>query len=719
SAGMVIAQAPCATTGDRDGDGICDDIDPCPDTFNPSPRDTDRDGVFDACDNCPTSPNADQKDTDGDGIGDACDTCKDDDDDGICDDEDNCPGIRDGALCDDGNPCTINDIIDFDCRCRGQILDTDGDGVCDAEDACPGEDDTRDYDQDNNPDGCDDDPACTTCGTISDGPVVICHIMSNGIGQSFEGDCSFVAKYFDNLGQLINSADHCGPCTCDEEGDADRDGDGICDRRDGCPDNPDLDEPGPCGCEIDDADGDGVCDADDVCPGSDDNLDADGDGVPDACDDALNYCLPAADPTMEWIQEISIDGATLSNSNERGYSLSPTPIEVALNDRIPIAVTPETIDDLCELSMAVYLDVNQNGSFADEGELVLEGRSASSIAGVITDLSLESDQTYRLRVILHYGRIIDPCQAGLSGEVEDYLINIVEADPCVSAIEIFDYEVGSGAGGLAGGTGWAGPWEVELGNGAQVAIVEGSLDDDTTQDNMIGWISTVGVTSSMSRSLVSTERFNELSFSYRRVSGSSSLDVEIGEVPFGVDAMDRFYLGGEVGPPLNLDVTYTIRVQRIVDASGDLIAEMLIDADGDESTLSASFGNHSDDRTAQKLTFRTTTGDEFIPLAQFIDDIQISCTTTANVSSVPAKESKFKHTANSLMSVEAGELILPTSSNGAKAQLIDSSGRVLWTGRLSNDSQRLDLSRQSSGIYFLKYQEGAEVKVESIVHIPR
>ena len=54
---------------DRDGDGVLNDEDNCPDTGPASQIDTDLDGVGDLCDNCINVRNADQADADDDGRG--------------------------------------------------------------------------------------------------------------------------------------------------------------------------------------------------------------------------------------------------------------------------------------------------------------------------------------------------------------------------------------------------------------------------------------------------------------------------------------------------------------------------------------------------------------------------------------------------------------------------------------------------------------------------
>jgi OOP family OmpA-OmpF porin len=129
---------------DKDGDGIPDDRDICPDAAGPEITggcpDRDSDGIADKDDKCPDVPGllkyngCPVPDTDGDGINDEEDECPtvvgpakykgcpvpDSDGDGIHDEEDACPMIPGVA------------------RYKGcPVPDTDGDGVNDEEDECP------------------------------------------------------------------------------------------------------------------------------------------------------------------------------------------------------------------------------------------------------------------------------------------------------------------------------------------------------------------------------------------------------------------------------------------------------------------------------------------------------------------------------------------------------------------------------------------------------
>src|SRR5262245_18635691 len=76
---LGLAVTAWAQPGDQDGDGIPDDVDNCPVTFNPSQTNSDvasdppGDPFGDACDNCRDVCNLLQIDTNGDGCGNQCD----------------------------------------------------------------------------------------------------------------------------------------------------------------------------------------------------------------------------------------------------------------------------------------------------------------------------------------------------------------------------------------------------------------------------------------------------------------------------------------------------------------------------------------------------------------------------------------------------------------------------------------------------------------------
>jgi OOP family OmpA-OmpF porin len=115
----------CAIPTDRDGDGVLDTADRCPNTpagmrvdANGCPIDADNDGVADSADRCPNTPSGEQVDAQG------CPIATDSDGDGVVDSADRCPNSPRGATV-DTEGCVIPQ-------------DTDGDGVDDSVDRCPG-----------------------------------------------------------------------------------------------------------------------------------------------------------------------------------------------------------------------------------------------------------------------------------------------------------------------------------------------------------------------------------------------------------------------------------------------------------------------------------------------------------------------------------------------------------------------------------------------------
>ncbi|MDQ3295311.1 MAG: OmpA family protein [Myxococcota bacterium] len=168
--------------GDRDGDGLKDDVDKCPDDPEDFDRfededgcpelDNDRDGIIDEDDKCPNipedkdnfqdedgCPEGDKNDRDGDGIVDTADACPDDPEDfDQWQDEDGCPDPDndDDKILDVDDLCP-NDAEDYD-RFEDEDgcpdLDNDKDRILDKDDRCPNE--PEEYNNFEDDDGCPD-----------------------------------------------------------------------------------------------------------------------------------------------------------------------------------------------------------------------------------------------------------------------------------------------------------------------------------------------------------------------------------------------------------------------------------------------------------------------------------------------------------------------------------------------------------------------------------
>jgi len=270
---------------DRDGDGIYDNNDMCPDdpedmdgfqdTDGCPDLDNDGDGIPDLKDRCPNKA----EDVDGFQDTDGCPDL-DNDNDGIPDVKDKCPGDdknyldsredMDGFQDNDGCPDLDNDndgIPDAVDKCPNQpedkngIEDTDGcpdggkdsdkDGILDKNDKCPNEAEDMDGFKDN--DGCPD------LDNDKDGiPDMV--DKCPGSDKTVSGNINTKENY-----NGVEDTDGC------PDGEPDTDGDGIKDSVDKCPKQPeDIDGfEDKDGCPDLDNDLDGIKDKADGCPGTD------------------------------------------------------------------------------------------------------------------------------------------------------------------------------------------------------------------------------------------------------------------------------------------------------------------------------------------------------------------------------------------------------------------------------------------------------------------
>ncbi len=246
-----------ATSSDRDGDGVLNAEDNCPDDYNPLQEDGDLDEVGDVCDNCASISNPNQEDDDVDGVGNACDNCPTDYNPSQTDSD----GDEYGDVCD--NCASIYNPLQ---------LDGDADNVGDTCDNCPtvANSSQEDVDVDNVGDACDNCPAIGNPLQEDDDV--------DGVGNACD-NCDEVYNPSQEDADFDGVGDSCDNCVHQNNPlQTDTDLDGWGDACDNCDDDPNpLQE---------DIDADAVGDSCDNCPTvhNPQQEDADSNGVGDACD---------------------------------------------------------------------------------------------------------------------------------------------------------------------------------------------------------------------------------------------------------------------------------------------------------------------------------------------------------------------------------------------------------------------------------------------------
>ncbi|MCP4503765.1 MAG: OmpA family protein [Deltaproteobacteria bacterium] len=238
---------------DKDGDGIKDKEDACPekpedfDNFEDEDgcpeADNDNDNILDPIDNCPNEAEDFDEFEDEDGCPDT-----DNDKDTVLDVEDTCPNTP-GPV--ENKGCPVND--------------KDGDGIPDDKDQCPEK--PEDFDGDRDEDGC---PDVDSDGDGLEDDIDECPDEPEDMdGFKDEDGCPDIDNDEDGI---LDGADACPneAGLLKANGCPDKDGDTFPDKEDKCPDVPGVDQmainPEQHGCPRSDKDGDTILDEDDKCP---------------------------------------------------------------------------------------------------------------------------------------------------------------------------------------------------------------------------------------------------------------------------------------------------------------------------------------------------------------------------------------------------------------------------------------------------------------------
>jgi chitodextrinase/C1A family cysteine protease len=144
------------------------------------------------------------------------------------------------------------------------------------------------------------------------------------------------------------------------------------------------------------------------------------------------YCTSQGNSqTYEWIASVKVGAYTKSSGASKYSDFTGTPISITTGGN-SITLTPGFSGSSYSEYWAVWIDLNNNQSFADAGELVYSGSGASALNGTIT-IPASASGTARMRVSMKYGSAPTACETFAEGEVEDYSVAITGVTPDTQA----------------------------------------------------------------------------------------------------------------------------------------------------------------------------------------------------------------------------------------------------------------------------------------------
>ncbi len=151
-----------------------------------------------------------------------------------------------------------------------------------------------------------------------------------------------------------------------------------------------------------------------------------------------DYCEPDASSIfsdLEWIESVELGSIDNVSGNDGGYAVFQNNIpDVTIDSGYTISVTPGFSGFEYLENFQAWIDFNHDGDFDDPNEKIMEEQQFNTT--VSSSFVVPSDAIWgatKMRVILSFGFLPDPCGIFFSGEVEDYCVNILPPFfPCLT-----------------------------------------------------------------------------------------------------------------------------------------------------------------------------------------------------------------------------------------------------------------------------------------------
>ncbi|MCH2196465.1 immunoglobulin-like domain-containing protein [Kordia sp.] len=146
----------------------------------------------------------------------------------------------------------------------------------------------------------------------------------------------------------------------------------------------------------------------------------------------INYCTSASENVNdEYISRVQFGDIDNASGAQFYSDFTNISTDLVKNGQYVLTVTPTWTGTVYNESYAAWIDYNQDGDFTDPGEQVwTQGNTQQTpVSTTITIPTSAPNGATRMRISMKYNALPTPCETFTYGEVEDYTVNLISAEP--------------------------------------------------------------------------------------------------------------------------------------------------------------------------------------------------------------------------------------------------------------------------------------------------
>ena len=152
--------------------------------------------------------------------------------------------------------------------------------------------------------------------------------------------------------------------------------------------------------------------------------------VTESCEQVITIeGITDADSQNSWIQTVDIANLYNDSGNDGGFTEFSMNTLLTIGESHTAILTPGLIDPTERAYWRIYIDYNKDGKFHHGSERALQANGIGEIIKTLNVKSSALEGNTKMRITMGTDGYVFPCDAGFTGEVEDYVVEMAVCNP--------------------------------------------------------------------------------------------------------------------------------------------------------------------------------------------------------------------------------------------------------------------------------------------------